>query len=244
MTNVGNTTHSYRVALYGNNSTGTPLQVIVTKNSSTPVAVGCTLQSLPQSSVLARSDGAPVASSLTGVGSATDPNIPGSSNTTISVGPGETVFVTVRGALSPEEMAALTHQLTPVITAHGANTDDVASDFAALLFIKTANNGILPAATVGNFYSQSLQADGGSGTLTWSQVSGFPSWLTLSADGVLSGTPDSSRASHPFKVQVADSSTPRQTVPGILQSDRQRPRGRRLPWRSGQPPSSWGRQQA
>ena len=49
MTNVGNTTHSYRVALYGNNSTGKPLQVIVTKNSSTPVAVGCTLQSLPQS---------------------------------------------------------------------------------------------------------------------------------------------------------------------------------------------------
>ena len=56
MTNVGNTTHSYRVALYGNNATGKPLQVIVTKNSSTPVAVGCTLQSLPQSTVLARAE--------------------------------------------------------------------------------------------------------------------------------------------------------------------------------------------
>ena len=30
---------------------------------------------------------------------------------------------------------ALTHQLTPVITAHGANTNGAANDFAALLFI-------------------------------------------------------------------------------------------------------------
>ena len=211
MTNVGNTTHSYRVALYGNNATGKPLQVIVTKNSSTPVAVGCTLQSLPQSAVLARSDGAPVASSLTGAGSATDPNIPGASNTTVSIGPGETMFVTVRGALSPDEMTALTHQLTPVITAHGANTNGVANDFAALLFIQTSTGGLSPA-TVGILYSATLHAAGGKSPLTWSKVSGFPSWLSLSSDGVLSGTPDSFGPPFDFTVQVADSSTPPQKL--------------------------------
>ena len=41
VTNSGNTTHSYRVALYGNNPTNTPLQLIVTKNYSSPASVGC-----------------------------------------------------------------------------------------------------------------------------------------------------------------------------------------------------------
>ena len=50
VTNTGNTTHSYRVALYGNNPYNTPLQLIVTKNSATPrAAADCTLQSVPQS---------------------------------------------------------------------------------------------------------------------------------------------------------------------------------------------------
>jgi hypothetical protein len=213
VTNTGNTAHSYRVALYGNNTSQAPLQVIVTKNSSTPVAVGCTLQSLPQSLVLSRADAPPIATSLTGAGSATDPNIPdsSSSNATVAVGPGETVFVTLRGAMTSDQMALLTRSLTPVITAHGANTNGVANDFAALLFIQTGNNADLPAATVGNLYSQTLTAAGGKGTLTWSPVSGFPSWLSLSAAGVLSGTPNASGSSS-FTVQVTDSSAPQQTA--------------------------------
>jgi hypothetical protein len=209
MTNIGNTTHSYRVALYGNNPNNTPLQVIVTKNSSTPVAVGCTLQSLPQSVVLARADAAPVASTLTGSGSATDPNIPDSSstNSTVLIGPGETVFVTLRGALTPAEMAQLTQSLTPVITAHGANTNGVANDFAALLFIQTSGGTTLPVAVVGTPYSFLLQAVGGKAPLTWTLVSGaLPGGLTLTG-GTISGTPSGS-GTFTFAVQVADSTTP------------------------------------
>ncbi len=208
VTNGGNTTHSYRVALYGNNPNNTPLQVIVTKNSSTPVAVGCTLQSLPQSLVLARADAAPVASTLTGAGSATDPNIPdsSSSNATVQVGPGETVFVTLRGALTPDQMAQLTQSLTPVVTAHGANTNGTANDFAALLFIQTAGGTTLPAAVVGTPYSATLQAAGGKAPFTWTLVAGstLPAGLTLSTAGVISGTPTGSGA-FTFTIQVADS---------------------------------------
>ena len=84
-------------------------------------------------------------------------------------------------------------------------------EFAALLFIKTMNNGVLPAATVGQFYTLALNADGGKGALTWSEGAGFPSWLSLSADGVLSGTPDATGDAD-FTVQVSDESSPKQTV--------------------------------
>src|SRR4029077_18674107 len=70
--NSGNTAHSYRVTLYGNNPNNIPLQVIVTKNRHAPAAVNCTIQSVPQSSVLAQADGT-IAASLS---DATNPKIP------------------------------------------------------------------------------------------------------------------------------------------------------------------------
>ena len=73
MTNSGNTAHSYRVALYGNNPNNTPLQVIVTKNSTTPASVACTLFNQPQSVVVSNVDDALISSDLA---SAADPNIP------------------------------------------------------------------------------------------------------------------------------------------------------------------------
>lgn len=61
----------------------------------------------------------------------------------------------------------------------------------------------LPDATVGQAYSQSLSASGGTPPYSWSQVSGFPSWLTLGANGVLSGTPQEA-ASYVLRVRVTD----------------------------------------
>ena len=60
-------------------------------------------------------------------------------------------------------------------------------------------------ATVGSFFSQKLQANGGTSPLTWSAPGNdLPSGLTLSTDGVLSGTPTEDGAYH-FSVEVTDS---------------------------------------
>lgn len=54
-------------------------------------------------------------------------------------------------------------------------------------------------------YNQTIQAYGGTGSLTFSVTSGnFPTWLTLSSTGVLSGTPTAS-GSYTFTVTVTDS---------------------------------------
>ncbi|HKF44352.1 MAG TPA: Ig-like domain repeat protein [Thermoanaerobaculia bacterium] len=213
VTNMGNTTHSYRVALYGNNPNHTPLQVIVTKNSATPTAVGCTLQSVPQSIALARADAAVITTTLP---DATAPNIDigDVTNATVPIAPGETVFLTLRGALTADQMTTLTRSLTPVITAHGANTGGAGSDFALLLSIQTAG-GTLPAAVVGTPYSATLQSVGGTGAITWTILSGsLPGGLTLSGN-VISGTP-SAAGSFTFTLQAADSSSPPQVATQTL----------------------------
>ena len=207
VTNTGNTAHSYRIALYGQNTTAASLQLIITKNSNTPRAAGCELQSVPQSLSLARADAAPVTTSLS---DASNPDIldGDAANATVAIGPGETVFVTLRGVLTKDQMALLTQHLTPVITAHGANTGAGASDFALLLSIQTANNGVLTGAVVGTPYTTTLQAVGGKAPLTWTFVSGtLPPGLTLSPGGGLSGTPSAS-GSFVFTIQVTDSASP------------------------------------
>jgi len=203
--NSGNTAHSYRVALYGNNPNNVPLQVIVTKNSTTPTSASCVLLNQPQSVVVSNVNAALISADLA---SATNPNISDSSvsNSTVALAPGETAFVTLRAPLSPEEMADLTRGMTPVITAHGTNTNGSVPDFAALLFIQTPNGTTLPTAVVGTPYTTTLQAAGGKAPLTWSVAPGYtlPAGLTISAGGVISGSPTAS-GSFSFTLQVTDS---------------------------------------
>jgi hypothetical protein len=54
------------------------------------------------------------------------------------------------------------------------------------LAISTASP--LPPATLGAIYSQAIASTGGSGAYKWS-ATGLPSWLSLSANGILTGTP-------------------------------------------------------
>jgi hypothetical protein len=62
----------------------------------------------------------------------------------------------------------------------------------------------LPDATVGTAYSHALQATGGLGSYSWSLLSGtLPAGLSLSASGVLSGTPTTVEAPS-FRVRVRD----------------------------------------
>jgi hypothetical protein len=61
----------------------------------------------------------------------------------------------------------------------------------------------LPPATTGASYSETLIATGGSGVFTWS-AAGLPPWLSLSAAGVLTGTPPGP-GNASFTVTVIDS---------------------------------------
>jgi len=71
----------------------------------------------------------------------------------------------------------------------------------------------LPGGTVGMAYNASLAAIGGTGTKTWSVVSGtLPAGLSLNAStGVISGTP-TAQGTSTFTVQVQDSGTPQQSA--------------------------------
>ena len=103
-------------------------------------------------------------------------------------------------------MVDLTRQLSPVITAHGANTNGSTPDFALLLSIQTTGGTTLPVAVVGTPYTTTLTALGGKAPLTWSVAAGslLPTGLTLSPAGVISGSPTAS-GTFTFTAQVVDS---------------------------------------
>ncbi len=65
----------------------------------------------------------------------------------------------------------------------------------------------LPSGTQSVFYSQTLEATGGTSPYTWSVISGsLPPGLTLSSGGVLSGTPTAA-GDYSFTVQVSGGGT-------------------------------------
>jgi hypothetical protein len=72
----------------------------------------------------------------------------------------------------------------------------------------------LPAGVVNTPYTDTLKANGGTGPYTWAQTGGsLPAGLSLSATGVISGTPTATGTST-FTVQVTDSENPAATVTG------------------------------
>ncbi len=80
-------------------------------------------------------------------------------------------------------------------------TKQIALSITAALAISTTS---LPDAPAGNSYSEALVATGGSGVYQWAVISGSPpAGLTLSAAGVLAGTP-SEAGSSAFSVRVTD----------------------------------------
>lgn len=79
----------------------------------------------------------------------------------------------------------------------------------------------LPGAKVGAAYSVNLAQlavpTGGTAPYTFKAVSGFPSWLTLSPAGILSGTP-TAVGNFTLSFSVTDSSGSTQTMLGTGQS--------------------------
>ncbi len=69
----------------------------------------------------------------------------------------------------------------------------------------TITTGSLPGGTVGQAYSQTLAASGGSGSYTWTVTSGaLPAGLTLSSGGAISGIPSAAVSSN-FTVMAVSS---------------------------------------
>lgn len=78
-----------------------------------------------------------------------------------------------------------------------------------VLTVSTTN---VPAAQVSTFYSVQLEAIGGPTPYTWSVSSGaLPPGVTLSTNGLLSGTPTQA-GTFSFVVSVRDSSTATATI--------------------------------
>jgi Putative Ig domain len=76
----------------------------------------------------------------------------------------------------------------------------------------------LPGGVVGNSYNATLQANGGTGTLSWSLAPGssLPAGLSLNTStGVISGTPSAPGTSN-FTVQVTDSAPTPMSAPQAL----------------------------
>lgn len=73
--------------------------------------------------------------------------------------------------------------------------------------------GPLAQGTVGQAYTGRIEATGGTAPYAYQIVSGKPSWLSMAADGSLSGTPDAT-GQHELRVSVFDSAT--QFIEGVV----------------------------
>jgi len=75
----------------------------------------------------------------------------------------------------------------------------------------TITTTTLPAATAGVAYTTTLAFTGGTPPVTWSETGGLPAGMTLTAAGVLSGTPPNG-GTFPITARLADSGIPVQTA--------------------------------
>ncbi len=114
------------------------------------------------------------------------------------------------GAISgtPTGFAGSPYSFTLTVTDAGGISDSAAADITIApppLIITPVD---LPEGQVGEAYSATLSATGGSGSATWSLTSGaLPPGLSLSAEGVISGTPTgNTRSPYAFSATLTDDS--------------------------------------
>lgn len=111
------------------------------------------------------------------------------------------------GVLAGTPTATGPASFTVVVTDSASNTGSLAMSIVVKPAVSITTALALPTGYVGSAYSQTLAATGGSGTgYTWAISSGStaPAGLTLSAAGVLSGTPTTT-GTPSFDVTVTDS---------------------------------------
>ena len=200
--NNRNTNASYNVAVIG--QTSTRLQLLLSQIYMTPQTDGqCNLIAQQQNITLANVPNTPI-TPPDQLSNLTTPNVSAVPVTSpsFSLGPGDTAYITLRGNVDQVTMKQILTQVAPVIIPQAINSNNTTSTMPPIiapLFITTA---MLPNAVVGGQQYNpgvQLQAIGGtlgSGTCSdyfwnWSGAfdSGTPPGLTLSASGLISGTP-------------------------------------------------------
>ncbi|MFC5373244.1 IPT/TIG domain-containing protein [Brevundimonas faecalis] len=114
------------------------------------------------------------------------------------------------GVISGVPTATGTFQVTTTITDSSTGAGSFTSTDIRMLTIGAPTIIITPSSLgsgqAGQAYSQSLTASGATGPYAWSVTGALPAGLTLSAEGVLSGTPTQAGAFN-FTVSASDSST-------------------------------------
>jgi hypothetical protein len=123
------------------------------------------------------------------------------------------------GAISGIPTASGTSTFKVTVTDSATPTPQTAVQQFSILVNATLSmtTTSLPNGTVGTSYSQTLQSSGGTPPVSWSVTVGtLPAGLSLnSSTGVISGTPSAAGTSS-FTIQVADSSSPKQTATKAL----------------------------
>ncbi len=116
--------------------------------------------------------------------------------------------------LTISTLALGTHSITASYGGDAKNGPSTASPVTETVGqppVQITGPATLPAGVVNTTYSQTFTAAGGTGTLTWSLASGSVPGLSLSAAGVLSGTPTTA-GSFPLTVRVQDTAGQANTV--------------------------------
>jgi len=123
----------------------------------------------------------------------------------LTLGTSTTDTVTIAGTPTTQGRTSFTITATDVDGNTSSQAFTVSIDPPLLLAVATTS---LADGTEGALYSQTLAAKNGVKPYTWNVASGtLPSGVTLSAAGVLSGTPGAAET-FTFTVQVTDSTTP------------------------------------
>jgi len=117
--------------------------------------------------------------------------------------------VSAAGVISGKPTAVGTVSTSVTVTDSASNTGSATLSFTIKAAVSITTPTTLPLGYVGGAYSQTLAATGGSGAgYTWAVSSGstLPGGLTLSAAGLLSGTPTAT-GTPTFGVTVTDSAS-------------------------------------
>jgi streptogramin lyase len=211
VTNTGNTTASYNLALTG--STATPLQLLLSQIYETPQTNGmCQLITEQQDITLANVPNIP----LTPVNSLPNPNVSAAPVTepTFSLGPGDTAYITIRGNVDIPTMQQIVTQVAPVIVPQAVNSNSTTTTPPNIYPPISILTTLLPATDrLDAGYAVQLQSAGGKpGTAVWTIVAGgLPPGINLSPSGLVSGTA-TTPGSYSVTIKVADTNSPQDTA--------------------------------
>jgi len=208
VTNTGNTTASFNVAVTG--ATATPLQLLLSQIYMTPQTDGqCHLITQQQNITLANVPNVPL----------TDPNQLGNPNVaaapvtqpTLALAPGDSALITIRGNVDIPTMQQIVTQVAPVVVPQAVNSNSTTATTPPPIFppltIVTAT--LPPTDRLDQGYSVQLVSEGGKpGTQTWSIAAGtLPPGINLSPSGLISGTA-TTPGSYAVTIQVTDTNSP------------------------------------